>query len=136
MAARSLIEAEIELDEDSISRKRQKLGRFVLASNKIDLDAETILNNYKGQQKVEHGFRFLKDKSFHVAEIFLKKEERIESLSMIMVLTLLVYAFGEWFLRKKLNETGMMVPNQLKKPTQNPTTRRVFQIFMGVTYGY
>jgi len=74
----------------------------------------------------------LKDKSFHVAEIFLKKEERIESLSMIMVLTLLVYAFGEWFLRKKLNETGTMVPNQLKKPTQNPTMRWVFQIFMGV----
>lgn len=128
------IEAEVELDDDSISRKRQKLGRFVLASNKIDLDAETILSNYKGQQKVEHGFRFLKDKSFHVAEIFLKKEERIESLSMIMVLTLLVYAFGEWFLRKKLNETGMTVSNQLKKPTQNPTMRWVFQIFMGVTY--
>ena len=53
---------------------------------------------------------------------------------MIMVLTLLIYAFGEWILRKKLNETGMTVPNQLKKPTQKPTMRWVFQIFMGVTH--
>ena len=67
----------------------------------MDLDEETTLSNYKGQQNVKHGFHFLKDKSFHVAEIFLKKEERIQSLSMIMVLNLLIYAFGEWFLRKK-----------------------------------
>jgi Transposase len=131
---RYFIEAEVELDDDSISRKRQTLGRFVLASNKMDLDAETMLSNYKGQQNVEHGFRFLKDKSFHVAEIFLKKEERIQSLSMIMVLTLLIYAFGEWFLRKKLSENGTTVLNQLKKPTQKPTMRWVFQIFMGVIH--
>ena len=131
---RYFIEAEVELDDDSIFRKRQKLGRFVLASNKMDLHAETMLSNYKGQQNVEHGFRFLKDKSFHVAEIFLKKEERIQSLSMIMVLTLLIYAFGEWFLRKKLSETGTTVLNQLKNPTQKPTMRWVFQIFMGVIH--
>jgi transposase len=131
---RYFIEAEVELDNDLVLRKRQKLGRFVLASNKMDLDGETILANYKGQQKVEHGFRFLKDKCFHVAEIYLKKEERIESLSMIMVLTLLIYAFGEWILRKKLRETGTTVSNQLKKPTQKPTMRWVFQIFMGVTH--
>ena len=110
------------------------MGRFVIATNKLDLDAETILANYKGQQKVEHGFRFLKDKSFHVAEIYLKKEERIESLAMIMVLTLLIYAFGEWLLRKKLSETGLSIQNQIKKQTQKPTMRWVFQIFMGVTH--
>jgi len=76
-----------------------------------------MLNYYKGQQVVERGFRFLKDKKFHVSEVFLKKEERIESLSMIMVLCLLVYAYAEWKLREKLRETGYSVPSQLKKPT-------------------
>ena len=134
LETRYFIEAEVEIDNDSVLRKCRKFGRFVLVSNKMDLDGETILANYKGQQKVEHGFRFLKDKCFHVAEIYLKKEERIESLAMIMVLALLIYAFGEWLLRKKLSETGMNVPNQLKKPTQKPTMRWVFQIFMGVTH--
>lgn len=92
-----------------------------------------MLNYYKGQQIVERGFRFLKNKSFHVSEVFLKKEERIEALSMIMVLCLLVYSYAEWKLRKRLRDTGNSVPNQLKKPTQKPTMRWVFQIFMRVT---
>ena len=91
-----------------------------------------MLNYYKGQQVVEHGFRFLKDKCFHVSEVYLKKEERIESLSMIMVLSLLIYSFAEWRLREKPRETGQTIPNQLNKPTQRPTMRWVFEIFMGV----
>jgi len=52
-------------------------------------------------------------KCFHVSEVYLKKEERIESLSMIMVLSLLIYSFAEWRLREKLRETGQSIPNQL-----------------------
>ncbi|MFZ2183769.1 MAG: IS1634 family transposase, partial [Methanothrix sp.] len=62
----------------------------------------------------------------------LKKEERIEALCMIMVLSLLIYSFAEWQLREKLKETGQTIPNQLNKPTQRPTMRWVFEIFMGV----
>jgi transposase len=51
---------------------------------------------------------------------------------MIMVLSLLTYSFAEWRLREKLKETGQTVPNQLNKPTQRPTMRWVFEIFMGV----
>ena len=80
---------------------------------------------------MERGFRFLKDKSFHVSEVYLK-EERIEALCMIMVLSLLIYSFAEWKLRQELKETEQTVPNQLNKPTQRPTMRWVFEIFMGV----
>jgi transposase len=51
---------------------------------------------------------------------------------MIMVLSLLIYSFAEWRLREKLKETGQTVPNQLNKPTQQPTMRWIFEIFMGV----
>ena len=51
---------------------------------------------------------------------------------MIMVLCLLIYSYAEWKLREKLKETGESVPNQLKKPTQKPTMRWVFQLFMRV----
>jgi len=126
------IKGEIEIDEGALTEERKKFGRFVLASNDLDLDPEAMLNYYKGQQTVERGFRFLKDKCFHVSEVYLKKEERIESLSMIMVLSLLIYSFAEWKLREKLKETGQTVPNQLNKPTQRPTMRWIFEIFMGV----
>jgi transposase len=127
-----MIESEIELNRDALIEARKNFGRFVLASNQIDLDPEVMLNYYKGQQAVERGFRFLKDKNFHVSEVYLKKEERIEALSMIMVLSLLIYSFAEWKLRQELKETEQTVPSQLKKPTQRPTMRWVFEIFMGV----
>ena len=126
------IEAEIDLNDNALNDERKKLGRFVLVSNDTGLDPELMLNYYKGQQTVERGFRFLKDKCFHVSEVYLKKEERIEALCMIMVLSLLIYSFAEWRLREMLKETGQTVPNQLNKPTQRPTMRWVFEIFMGV----
>ena len=104
----------LEVIPEIIKREKLCLGRFVQATNDLDLDADTILKYYKGQQSVERGFRFLKDKSFRVAEVFLKKESRIEALSMIMVLCTFVYAAAEWYLRSKLKESGATVKNQLK----------------------
>ncbi len=86
------IEGKIDINEDTLAEERRTFGRFVLASNDVCLDPELMLNYYKGQQVVERGFRFLKDKCFHVSEVYLKKEERIESLCMIMVLSLLIYS--------------------------------------------
>jgi len=65
-------EAPLEVIPEIIAREKLCLGRFVLATNDVDLEAETILKYYKGQQSVERGFRFLKDKSFRVAEVFSK----------------------------------------------------------------
>ncbi len=124
------LDSPIEVIPEVIELERCCLGRFVIATNDLDLDADTILSYYKGQQSVERGFRFLKDKSFRVAEVFLKKESRIEALSMIMVLCLFVYAITEWYLRSRLKETGKMVKNQLKKPIQNPTMKWIFTLFM------
>jgi len=91
-----------------------------------------MLQYYKGQNAVEKGFRFITDKSFRVAEVYLKKEERIEALSMIMVLSLLIYSIAEWILRKRLKETGETVLNQIGKPTQQPTLKWIFQKFRNI----
>jgi transposase len=127
-----LIKAQLDIDEVAVNKSREKLGRFILASNDTQLDQDTMLQYYKGQQSVERGFRFLKDKSFRVAEVYLKKEERIEALAMIMVLTLLIYSFAEWMLRKRLKETGQSIPDQKGKPTQRPTLKWVVFLFYGV----
>lgn len=124
------LDSPIVVIPEVIEQEKCRLGRFIIATNDLDLDADTILSYYKGQQSVERGFRFLKDKSFRVAEVFLKKESRIEALSMIMVLCLFVYAIAEWYLRSRLKETGKTVKNQLKKPIQNPTMKWIFTLFM------
>jgi transposase len=124
------IDSQLDIIPVVIDREKLALGRFVLATNDPELDPNTILKYYKGQQSVERGFRFLKDKSFRVAEVFLKKESRIEALSMIMVLCLFVYAVAEWDLRTKLKKSGSSVKNQLNKPVQNPSMKWIFTIFM------
>jgi len=127
------VKAEIVVDEQVIAREREKLGKFVLATNDLHLTADEILSYYKSQSTVERGFRFLKDKSFHVSEVYLKKESRIEALAMIMVLCLFIYSIAQWTLRQRLKETGKFVRNQVKKPVQNPTMRWVFFLFRGIT---
>lgn len=127
-----LVEAEVERNEETIASERARLGRFVLASNDMTLDGELMLQYYKGQNAVEKGFRFLKDKSFRVSEVYLKKEERIEALSMIMALSLLIYSIAEWMIREKLRDSGETVLNQLGKPTQRPTLKWIFQKFRNI----
>jgi transposase len=126
------VAARLDIEEVAVEKARQKLGRFVLASNDTQIDPDTLLQYYKGQQSVERGFRFLKDKQFRVAEVYLKKEERIEALAMIMVLCLLIYSFAEWMIRKGLKDTGQSISDQKGKPTQKPTLKWIFFLFYGV----
>jgi len=127
-----ILDAAIEPDEIVVAQEREKLGRFILATNDLAISPDDLLAYYKGQGAVEQGFRFLKDKSFRIAEIFLKKPSRIQALAMIMVLCLFVYSLTEYRLRKRLRESDESVLSQLNKPTQNPTLKWVFFKFRGV----
>lgn len=60
-----------------------------------------ILDEYKSQQAVERGFRFLKVLIFNLI-FFLKKPERIEALLMVMTTCLMIYASVEYQIRKSL----------------------------------
>jgi len=116
-------------------KERKRDGIFVLATNELNdemLEPQKILNEYKNQQKVERGFRFLKDPKFHADSIFLKKPERIASLLMIMTLSLLVYSALEYKVRENMKKKSLTFPNQKGKSISNPTMRWVFQYFFSV----
>jgi transposase len=123
-------------NEEAIAEARKSKGQFVLGSNELDkerLPAEMILKAYKGQAaSVERGFRFLKDPMFFASSLFLEKPERIMALLMVMCLSLLVYALAERSLRTELAQRDESIPNQVGKPTQRPTMRRIFQVFEGI----
>ena len=129
------IVAEIEEDAEHISHLLSTKGRFLIATNELDakkLSSRDLLSNYKEQQAVERGFRFLKDPFFMTSSVFLKNQGRIVALGMVMCLCLLCYTIAQRFLRKKLQELRASIPNQVGKPTQKPTMRWVFQLFEGV----
>ena len=107
----------------------EESGYFILATNQLNLSAQELLQEYKSQQRVERGFRFLKSPEFLSDALFLKKPERIEAMLMIMTLCLMVYAALEYKIRKELKAQNKTFPNQLGKPVSNPTARWVFENF-------
>ncbi|WP_319578363.1 IS1634 family transposase [uncultured Methanospirillum sp.] len=132
LVTKFIVNAEISLNQVLIEQERSILGRFILATNDLDLDPDTSLSYYKGQSQVEKGFRFLKDKTFRVSDVFLKNIGRIQALAMVMVLCLYVYAVAEYRLRKGLREANETIPDQTGKPTQKPTMRWIFFLFRRV----
>jgi len=131
------IKASFERNSSKIETLLNKKGRFILATNDLEKEGYTdqaMLEEYKEQQNVEGGFRFLKDPWFMVDSIFLKLPSRIEALMMVMTLCLMIYNIGQYKLRQKLKETKDTLPNQLGKEVQNPTLRWIFQIMEGIGF--
>jgi len=114
----------------------QQKSCFILASNHLDeahLSNEELIAHYTpGQQKVERGFRFLKDPWFMAHTLFLKSPKRIMALMMIMTLCLAVYGALEYRVRQALVENQETFPHQHGRPTAKPTARWVFQFFSGI----
>ena len=128
--------ATVKQNEDEIIRAKATKGRFILATNDLDekeLPDEKVLTEYKDLQKVERGFRFLKDPWFLLDNIFLKTPRRIAALSSIMALCLMVYTVAEFKLRQKLKLENKTLPNQLNKEVNNPTLRWIFKMMNGIT---
>lgn len=116
-------------------QRLQQKSCFLLATNQLDSTAladEALIAAYKDQQKVERGFRFLKDPMFMASALYLKAPERIMALMMVMTLCLLVYAALEYRIRQSLKEHRQTFPNQKDEPIANPTARWVFQCFAGI----
>ena len=129
------VTGEIEPRESVIEAEKIKAGRFILATNILDkkeVSNEKLLAEYKAQQSNERGFRFLKDPLFFTASVFVKKPERVEAIAMIMGLCLLVYNLAQRKLRKQLETAQEWVRNQVKKLTNKPTMRWIFQMFQAV----
>jgi len=116
-------------------RMLQQKSCFILATNEVDQDIlsnQAVLDTYKDQQKVERGFRFLKDPLFMASTVFLKSPQRIMALMMVMTLCLLVYAALEHRIRMSLQNADQSFPDQKGKLISNPTVRWVFQFFAGI----
>lgn len=129
------IQYEMAHNTVAIEKFLNRKGRFILATNDLDratFPDEKMLEEYKQQQNVERGFRFLKDPWFMVDSVFLKSPCRIEALMMVMTLCLMIYNIAQYRLRQTLKTENETLPNQINKSIQNPTIRWIFQIMEGI----
>lgn len=89
------VTGEIQPNSSVIEAYKNRAGRFIIATNRLDyksFTADEMLKKYKEQQNVERGFAFLKDPLFFADSIFLKSPSRIETMGMLMGLCLMVYS--------------------------------------------
>lgn len=126
----------IEKNQKAIDVFLRRKGRFILATNQLNqkiLSTTNVLSEYKNQQCVENGFRFLKDPWFMVDSFYIKKRKRIEALMMVMTLCLLVYNFTQHKVRTELENINDTLPNQIGKQIKKPTLKWIFQLMEGIS---
>ena len=126
----------IEVDQLAITAAKLCKGRFVLVTNQLDAKAlpdVKMLPEYKAQSGCETGFKFIKDGSFEVDSIFLKKPERISALMVVMTLCLMVYGYAQFFLRQQLLANNDTIESQTGKPTNKPSMQWVYRMFHGIS---
>ena len=113
------IELEIGINQEYCDMVRRNRSFFVVATNDVEREWKPaeLLKQYKSQNRVERGFRFLKDPEFFADSIFVSKNEHIQALLMIMTLGLAVFSGLEWKLRNAMKESNVQLPNQTGKLT-------------------
>jgi transposase len=128
------IDAQVRPEDEALRSQKQGKACFVLGTNicASQLSDTEVMAAYKGQARVEGGFRFLKDPLFFVSSLFVKKPSRIQGLLMVMTLALLVYSVAQRRLRQQLAQHNQTVPNHINQPTTSPTLRWVFQLLEGI----
>ena len=129
------ITATVEQDIKEIEKIKSHKGKFIIATNQLDVNElpdNKLLSTYKEQSGTEKGFKFIKDNSFEIDSVFLKKPERIDALLMIMMLCLMVYSYAQFFLNQALDKNNDTVLSQVHKPTKRPSMKWIYKLLDGV----
>lgn len=130
------IVGEVIQNQIAILNAQKTKGKFILATNQLneaELSDIDMLLEYKAQSHTESGFKFIKDDTFEVSSVFLKKPERISALMMVMTLCLMVYSFAQYKLRMALLANQETVESQTGKPTNKPSMKWIYRLFMGIS---
>ena len=113
------------VETGAVLELRKETGCFVMLCN-VPVDGENgyssydILRAYKDQYGIEQNFGFIKNTPI-VNSIFLKKAERIEVLSLILLLSLLIWRLIEYNMRRYAKENDKDLPGWKKRRTDKPT---------------
>ena len=128
------IHAQVMPNVEKINHQQRRKSCYVIGTPipSTALTDQQVIAGYKGQSTVEGGFRFLKEKVFFVASLFVKKPSRIQGLLMVMTMALLIYSVAQRRLREALADEGQTLPNQIGQPQTRPTLRWIFQLLEGI----
>jgi transposase len=121
--------AEVKIGEMSgavLERKKQLSSTFVLINRlSEDKSGGEILRDYKNQDKVEQGFKFLKQ-PLNLGPVYTKKPERVEALGYIFLIVLLLAKYLEYRVRVSMAESGKILKVGGQK-VEHPTAKTILE---------
>lgn len=105
-----------EVNAEKLAYAKEKDGRYMLVTNSC-LTANDMLIRFKEQDKIEKRNRTIKG-PIQIRPIFLHKQERIESLIFICMLSLLVFSILEMLAKRaNIDMTGKRIFEQFQTLT-------------------
>ena len=124
-------------NEERIIKTERRKGKFIIATACLDdnfLSAADMLGGYRRRNKnVEGCYKFIKDKTHNLNQIFLKKESRIEAMVIVMSIILFINNLAQLKLREHLVEEKETIPTQLGQKTQKPTFKWASYLMINIT---
>jgi transposase len=135
-AMRYRLKTTISPHTERIGHLEAEAGCFVLLTNvptggPLAHSARDVLTVYKDQHGTEQNYGFLKDPVI-VNSLFLKKEERIEALGLVLLLALLIWRVMERAMRMHVDATSTPLTGWNKQATERPTSFMMVTKFAGV----
>ena len=121
----------VEAHEEARQEAARRHGLYILMSSHTEYTAAAIWADYRGQQEVERGFRWLKAPG-QLAPVFLHTPSRVAALGFVFTLALLLYRLMQWQLRSNLEKTNTTIPGHHGRPTQKPTMAFVMNYFRNI----
>ncbi len=120
------------IDHQQLKQDAQLDGVYLLVAGgpAVELADEQIFSEWKGQYKVEHGFRRVNG-LFLIGPIFLKKPHRIVSLIFLIMVGSLVAGLIQRQVRRRLAELQAPIQGLMPegRDTLHPTIERIFKAF-------
>ena len=126
---------EWELNHNAIEDLSTRDGLFPLITN-TDIEASEVLKTYKNQPYLEKRMYTVKS-ILNIAPVFLKKQRRIEAITFLYFIALMIVSLIERNIRKNMAEENIeklpILPNGMN--TKRPTWNNINYFFRNVHLG-
>ena len=113
----------INLNQEKYDEHVDNLRKFVLFTNRLDLEPKEVIDYYHEKDKIEKNFQILKSNAYNYKHIVLgpmfhKNDERLESHTFTCILALQLYQVIAYRLKKKqVDITTQQALAELKRIT-------------------
>ena len=101
---------------------------FLLATTDTKMKGEDILKEYKTQSAVEKKFQQIKSLQF-VSSLFLTTPKRIEALTYMILLTMMILSVMEYVVRKEMKEENLEIIGPGKIKMKTPSLVAIIRLF-------